>query len=128
MEKDNIIIAVTGGRFYSNVPIIWSALDSTCSILNARCCMLIDGASDDVTGPYKGADYWSHQWALARNYSTNRVHANWKQYGKAAGPIRNGEIIKLKPLVLVSFPGNAGTANMIKQAQEAGINIRFIND
>jgi hypothetical protein len=63
-------VIVCGGRFFRDVPLIWRTLDR----INAECRIspLIDGASDDVTGPYVGADYWAHQWALAHDVSTIR--------------------------------------------------------
>ena len=57
-------IVVTGGRDFIDVPLLWCRLDEEHSLVDIT--LLIDGASDDVTGPYVGFDYWSTQWALAR--------------------------------------------------------------
>lgn len=91
--------------------------------------LVIDGASDDVTGPYKGADYWAHQWALARGIPTVRQHAKWDEQGKAAGPIRNGEMIKRhQPDYVMAFAGGRGTNNMVEQAGRAGIVVRRVRE
>lgn len=119
-------VLVTGSRYYNDVSTVWRILDSTNSIVGGI-SLLIDGASDDVTGPYIGADYWSHQWACAHNIPTSRYHAQWKIQGKAAGPIRNKRMLdEAKPEILVAFPGNNGTRNMIELCQKAKINIRFV--
>ena len=57
-------IVVTGGRDFIDVPLLWCRLDEAHSLVDIT--LLIDGASDDVTGPYIGFDYWSNQWAPAR--------------------------------------------------------------
>lgn len=50
--------------------------------------------------------------------------ANWKKHGKAAGPLRNKEMLVPRDLpradVLVVFPGGRGTANCVEQARKAG--------
>lgn len=121
-------LLVSGGRDFVNVPLLWRVLDDLdkeAGPVGIR--VVIEGASDDVTGPYQGADYWAHQWALARGRETIRQHADWKQYGRAAGPKRNGVMIEMyKPDWLVAFPGGNGTRNMIKQAHDAGIHIQMV--
>lgn len=115
-------VLVCGGRDYADVPRIWRELDRLDAKHQVR--EVIDGASDDVTGPYVGADYWAHQWALARNKPICRMHADWKEHGRAAGPIRNKRMLdEGKPDLVVAFPGGRGTANMIEQARKANVRI-----
>ena len=53
--------------------------------------------------------------------------ANWKKHGRAAGPIRNKQMLEeAKPDLVIAFPGGAGTANMVKQAREAGVKVEII--
>lgn len=48
--------------------------------------------------------------------------ANWKKFGKAAGPLRNVKMIEEgKPDVVIAFPGGHGTANMVALAEASGI-------
>jgi len=58
--------------------------------------------------------------------------ADWQQYGKAAGPIRNGKMLlelqRYFDRCVVPFPGGAGTANMVKQAREAGVKVVLPNE
>ena len=46
--------------------------------------------------------------------------ADWKQYGRSAGHIRNREMAVYADILIV-FPGGKGTENMMKQAGEHGL-------
>lgn len=71
-----------------------------------------------------GADYWAHVWAIARGFKCRTFKADWNKYGKAAGPIRNKQMIEEgKPQRVIAFPGGKGTANMISQAEAHGISV-----
>jgi ABC-type Fe3+-hydroxamate transport system substrate-binding protein len=37
-------------------------------------------------------------------------------------------MLKLKPDLVVAFPGNAGTRNMIMQAEKAGVPVKVVTD
>lgn len=117
-------IIVTGGRDFVDVPYLWRRLDQLDRA--HRIDVVIEGASDELTGPYLGADYWAHQWALARGRNTIRQSANWKQYGRAAGPRRNGVMLREhRPDCVVEFKGGRGTADMVKQATDANVKVYF---
>ena len=49
--------------------------------------------------------------------------ANWKKYGRAAGPIRNKEMLESNIDFLLAFRGGRGTANCKKEAKKLGIKI-----
>lgn len=121
-------LLVCGGRNFVDVPLLWRVLDELHNrVVEPGIRLVIDGASDDVTGPYMGADYWANQWALARGIPTVRVHAKWETQGKAAGPIRNGEMIhRHQPTYVVAFPGGRGTRDMITQAKKAELRVQHI--
>jgi hypothetical protein len=92
--------------------------------------------TDLIHGCAKGADMLAHFWA-GRTYRHDgryiriwQYPANWKEYGKAAGPIRNKQMLdEGKPDLVVAFlaPNSRGTQNMIDQATKAGIPVRIIN-
>ena len=50
-------------------------------------------------------------------------HADWEKHGKAAGPKRNKRMLEWKPDLVVAFPGGKGTANMVQQARQAGVEV-----
>lgn len=48
--------------------------------------------------------------------------ADWDLHGRAAGPIRNQEMIdRGKPDLVLAFPGGRGTADMVRRAEAAGV-------
>ena len=114
---------VCGGRHFNDPAYLWRQLDRLSADRGGIRCV-IDGASDDVTGPYVGADYWGHQWALARLIPYERFHADWKTLGRAAGPIRNKRMRdEAKPDFVAAFSGGKGTRSMIDLALEGGIEV-----
>ncbi len=75
-----------------------------------------------VHGDAHGADSLSGKWARSRGIPEIKVPAPWDYHNRAAGPKRNGWMIKfIRVGLVVAFPGSRGTANMIRQAKEAGI-------
>lgn len=78
-----------------------------------------------VSGGAKGADSFSEEYAHEHGISITIFKANWSKYGKAAGPIRNKEMLKYalkeKPVIIAFWDGKSrGTKNMLKQAKLAG--------
>ena len=47
--------------------------------------------------------------------------AQWAKYGKAAGPMRNQEMLDSGIDLVVAFPGGRGTADMLDKARLAGV-------
>lgn len=77
-----------------------------------------------VDGAASGADTLAHDWAKAKGIRTERHKADWRLHGRAAGPIRNGVMLReAKPDLVIAFPGSDGTADMIRQARAAGVEV-----
>lgn len=77
-----------------------------------------------IAGGATGADSLAIEWAIANWVPFIEYPADWKQYGKKAGYIRNKQMLEEgKPDLVVAFPGGRGTANMIKLAEEAGVEV-----
>jgi predicted Rossmann-fold nucleotide-binding protein len=75
-----------------------------------------------IHGGCRGADEGANDWAKSENIPVIACRADWKKHGKAAGPIRNREMIRLhQPDYVVALPGGRGTADMINAAEAAGI-------
>jgi hypothetical protein len=48
--------------------------------------------------------------------------ADWEKHGRAAGAIRNRQmLVEGKPDLVIAFPGGRGTADCCKQAREHGV-------
>jgi len=78
-----------------------------------------------IQGGATGADM------IAKEWTKNKVGcfcwtytADWKKYGKAAGPIRNQRMIdEGRPDICVAFPGGKGTADIVRRCKAAGIEV-----
>lgn len=80
-----------------------------------------------IHGGARGADEGAARWGESESVPVLAFPAAWKKHGKAAGPIRNARMIRDgKPDVVIAFPGGRGTADMIRQAEAAGIPVRRI--
>ena len=96
----------------------WYALDKD--------CVLVHGAA-------RGADKTAAKIWTSRGLVDEPHPANWKQFGRAAGHIRNEEMVALGADLMLAFlvadaapgepPRNVGTRNCIKQARDAGIEV-----
>lgn len=108
-------ILVCGGRFYKNISAVFHALDT----LHAK-----RGITLIIQGGATGADSLAHQWANMRNVPCQEFAADWKKHGRAAGPMRNAQmLIEALPDGVVAFPGDSGTKDMISKAEKAGIKV-----
>lgn len=106
-------VLVTGGRDFNDHEFIWRALDA---LQRKR------GVDVLIHGTARGADSWSALWARDRGVPEEKYPANWDAYGKAAGHIRNKQmLVEGKPDLLVAFPGGRGTADMKRQATGVGM-------
>lgn len=70
-----------------------------------------------------GADAMADFIANKLGLTVERHPADWKRYKRAAGPIRNKEMVDLGADVCYAFvmPGSKGTINGISLAEKAGI-------
>lgn len=70
-----------------------------------------------------GADYIAERLAVLLGWEIEPHPADWDKYGKAAGPIRNKEMVDSGADMCIAFPKGAsrGTRGCIKLAMEAGI-------
>jgi hypothetical protein len=80
--------------------------------------------TDLINGAAKGADRHAVRWALPKRLTINSFRPDWKNLGKGAGPIRNQQMIDIgKPDLVVVFPGGDGTADMVRRARAANIEV-----
>src|SRR3990167_789639 len=120
-------VIVTGGRNFTNSEFLFRALDS----LAPRPALIIEGGqrtyhpvTREIVG---GADYWAKVWAERKDIEVFTIMANWRLHGRAAGPLRNMRLLSMgQPDIVISFPGGAGTADMVSRAISAGIPVKRI--
>jgi hypothetical protein len=75
-----------------------------------------------VLGGARGVDRLAEDWATV-NWVRHIVYpAMWDLHGRAAGAIRNKEMLEeQRPEMVVAFPGGRGTEHMCRIAEEAGV-------
>jgi YspA, cpYpsA-related SLOG family len=80
-----------------------------------------------IHGGASGADNMATRWATLADVPVSVVKAEWKRYGKAAGPMRNQAMLdRFHPDLVIAFPGRRGTADMVRRAEAAGVEVRRI--
>lgn len=110
-------LIVAGGRDYRMTVVDYSILEGICNSLQV---------SVVITGGARGVDTSAHQWAKLRGYRTHEVLADWDQYGKSAGAIRNGRMAELGDMLL-AYPGGRGTDHMVHIAWTKGLQVIEVN-
>jgi len=81
-----------------------------------------------IEGGAKGADTMAREIAEAWGWKVIEFPADWATYGKAAGPIRNKQmLVEGKPDLVLAFYSakekSKGTKNMVEQAKKAGVRV-----
>lgn len=108
-------VAVTGGRNYGDYRTVAYVLarehkDQPFDVL--------------ICGMARGADSLCATWAHANSVTLAEFPADWDRHGRAAGPIRNQQMIdEGKPTELIAFPGGKGTADMTQRCRAAKLKI-----
>lgn len=118
--SETVTWLICGGRDFDEQGGSWPILVTTLDALtNDR------GAPALVIhGNAPGADTLGGEWAYARGIKQNLFSADWIRHGRAAGPIRNQRMIDDgKPDLVIAFPGGRGTADMVRRARAAGVEV-----
>jgi len=111
-------VLVCGGRDYDNAV----QLQKYMNTLDAA-----EGVSVVIHGAARGADSLAGRWGISRRKEVIPYPADWRKHGRAAGPIRNKQMLdEGKPDLVIAFLGGRGTENMIKQATAAGVPVRRV--
>lgn len=84
-----------------------------------------------VSGHARGADALGERYAKSHGIQLKIFKAEWKSYGKAAGPIRNKAMLNYAmeetPVIIAFWNGvSRGTKNMVEQARKAGAEVNIV--
>lgn len=109
-------VLVCGGRDFADYDLLKTTL-SALQITRGRFALVIHGAA-------RGADRMAGTYAERHDIPCHEYPADWQAHGKAAGPLRNQQMLKLgKPDLVVAFAGGRGTADMVQQARAANVEV-----
>jgi hypothetical protein len=104
-------VIVCGGRNYSN----FHHVRRTLSRLRPH---------EIIVGSERGADGLAIVWSKLFGIPYRVYEADWKNFGRAAGPIRNSQMLAAeRPDKVIAFPGGDGTADMVAKARKAGVEV-----
>lgn len=122
-------LLITGSRNHQ-----WTADDSQALLIAVQ--DIVDKTQKNpviVHGGATGADTDAARAGQRLFNLQAEVHrADWKKYGRAAGPIRNKQMVELGADLCLAFPdhpkgrGSRGTWNCIDLAQQAGIPVLVV--
>lgn len=119
-------ILVTGSRDWPGRSLVYAEL--------MRAFENSEGDFVVVEGGARGADRFAADWALALGREDARVRnerypADWARHGKAAGFIRNQEMVDLDADLCLAFRynGSRGTTDCLERVRKAGIPCRLID-
>lgn len=80
-------------------------------------------------GGAKGADSLAGLVARQLGFKVEVYPANWKKYGRAAGPVRNNQMLDTDPDVVLAFHPNLkeskGTAHCVREARKRSIEVKL---
>ena len=83
-----------------------------------------------IHGAAKGTDSIAGEEGNKHGYEVRAYPADWERYGRAAGPIRNQQMLDLeRPQLVVAFHDNLdssrGTKDMVQRAKCLGIPVKL---
>lgn len=85
-----------------------------------------------IEGEARGADRLSAEVARELGFEVLRFPADWDRYHRAAGPIRNQQMLdEGSPDIVLAFHDDLehsrGTADMVRRARKAGLQVRHVS-
>lgn len=84
-----------------------------------------------IQGGAAGADFLARVVAMRLGLNCKQFDADWRQYGRAAGPVRNRQMLDEQPDLVIAFhpdlSKSKGTADCIKEAKRRGIPVEVIS-
>lgn len=112
-------ILITGSRDWTDKQLLANKLFEITGCYTKDEIVVVHG------GCPTGADAMAEQ--LCQNYgiATEVYPADWNKHGKAAGPIRNQQMVDLGADICLAFPKgeSRGTRHCMRAAEKAGIEV-----
>ena len=80
-----------------------------------------------ISGGATGADALGERFAKEHGLPLKVVHADWKKYGRSAGPRRNEQMARMAGTLIAFWDGKSrGTKNMIDTAKKLGLRVKVV--
>lgn len=125
---NEIRIIVAGTRTFSDYELLKNKLDDFVSKLKQK---YPDKQVVIITGSAKGADQLGNLYARNHHIPLKEFPADWNTYGRAAGPIRNQQMLDYAlyeiPALIVFWDGESrGTKNMMNIAKRHNVQTEIV--
>lgn len=106
-------VVIAGCRDYNNYDEAKAYIDfCLCNIRKEHNIVILSGCA-------RGADALGERYAKENGFPVEKHPADWKRYGKSAGPKRNREMAELSDYVICFWDKKSkGTKSMIEYARE----------
>lgn len=112
-------LIVAGGRYFNDYTLLMYRLDYFLSEVKEPI--------EIVSGKAQGADTLGERYARENSYPVKEFYAQWNQYGKRAGYLRNKDMAEYATHCVCFWDGESkGTEHMIQLAKEYNLPIRVI--
>jgi hypothetical protein len=112
-------VLVCGGRDFSDAELLGAWLGGIHKDHGISC--LIEGGAP-------GADTLARLFGEYAGIPVESYPADWTKHGRAAGPIRNAQMLaEGRPDLVIAFPGGKGTADMVRKARIAGVRVAAVS-
>lgn len=104
-------VVICGSREYNDYETIKKVLDKLLEGMQISCL---------ISGGCRGVDTLVKKYCIDRKIIHMEVNAQWKFFGRAAGPQRNAQMAKLGTSTFGFWDGESrGTYDMLKKARDA---------
>ncbi len=120
----DVRVLVTGDRNWTHYEVIERAITNMAKLHGEVLSICHGGA--------RGADQIAGDVCEVHDIPCKEYRADWEKYGRAAGPVRNQEMLdEFKPDVVMAFhdnlPESRGTLDMVTRAKNQGIWVYLFN-
>lgn len=116
-------LLVTGDRNWRDAQRVHDALIATRTTHHEEEVVLISGDA-------RGADTYADVIGQLLGFTVERYPADWNVHGRAAGPIRNQQMLESGVDYCIAFHddlgSSRGTRDMVERCERAGIEVRIV--
>jgi hypothetical protein len=108
-----MITIIAGCRDFNNCLVVIEAIKSSGIPI-----------SKVISGGATGVDFLGEAWAIQHHIPKQIFPANWKEYGKSAGPRRNQEMVDIADALIACWDYTSrGTLDIINKAKTKGLQV-----
>lgn len=126
-QKVRSRIIVCGGRHFDDYPRLTAEINGVVQSLGLQM-----NEMEIISGHCAGTDQLGERYAEEHEVDCKVFPAEWKKYGRAAGPIRNSQMIdyaaeSVMPVVVAFVsPKSKGTMDTVNKARKKGFKVFII--